>query len=165
MTAMNANVRNAINTQVNAEFNSAYSYLAMSAYCQERNLPGCAHWLKLQWQEELDHAMKLIGHLQSRGEAVEFGSISSGSKNYSTITEVFETVLKHEQAITASINSLYELSISEKDHPLNILLQWFITEQVEEESSVSEIIERLKMVGESGTSLVLLDRQLAMRGR
>ena len=160
---MNKKIQKAINDQIQAELESAYSYLAMSLLCNDKSLPGSAHWLRSQWQEETSHAMKFIEHVHSRGGSVSLKSISVDQPKWTNLEGMFRTVLKHEQAITNSINKLYELAVSEKDYPLQILLQWFITEQVEEEGSVQTILDRIALVGESGASLLLLDRQLGER--
>ena len=160
---MNKKVLKAVNEQIQKEFESAYAYLAMSLVANDNSLPGTAHWLKMQWQEETSHAMKLIEHVHSRGGSVALKSIDIEQPKWSTLSNVFQSVYKHEHEITLSINSLYELALGEKDYPLQILLQWFINEQVEEEGSVNTIIDRLKMVGESGASLMLFDRQLGER--
>ncbi|MCX6140485.1 MAG: ferritin [Candidatus Kapabacteria bacterium] len=153
----------AFNAQIQAEFQSAYTYLGMAAWFTENNLPGFAQWMRIQWQEETMHAMKLHDFLHSRGESVTLRALVAPSKKYSSAVQVFEQVRKHEQSITASINDLYELALKEKDLPSQIVLQWFINEQVEEEALVMEIIERLKLVGSDGPSVYLLDRQMAVR--
>jgi len=160
---MKEKLANAINDQIQAEFQSAYLYLAMSAWCAEANLPGCAHWLRLQWQEETMHATKLFDFIHSRGGSAHLKDLKEPKRTYGSLVEVFESVRVHEQHITALINGLYELAVAEKDYPLQIVLQWFINEQVEEESQVMELIERLKMVGSDGPSIYLFDRQLATR--
>lgn len=153
----------ATNVQIQAEFQSAYVYLGMAAWFMENNLPGFAQWMRAQWQEETFHAIKLYDFLHSRGAAVELRPLTAPTKKYTSALQVFEQVRKHEQWITESINDLYELALKEKDLPSQIMLQWFINEQVEEESLVDEIIERLKLVGSDGPSIYLLDRQMATR--
>ena len=160
---MNKKVLKAVNEQIQAEFESAYAYLAMSLLANDNSMPGTAHWLKMQWQEETGHAMKLIEHVHSRGGSVALKSINIDAPKWGSLSSIFQTVFKHEHQITLQINSLYELALSEKDYPLQILLQWFINEQVEEEESVNTILDRLKIVGESGASLLLFDRQLGER--
>ncbi len=153
----------AINDQIQAEFQSAYQYLAMAAWFEENNLQGFAHWMRLQWQEETNHAMKLYTHLMARGGTVALQAIKAPAKSFSSALQVFEQVRKHELAITERINVLYELAVKEKDLPLQIVLQWFINEQVEEEAVVEGIIDRLKLIGADGPSIYLLDRQLGAR--
>jgi ferritin len=153
----------AINDQIQAEFQSAYEYLAMSAWFSQNNLPGFAHWMRMQWQEETMHAMKLYQFLHDRGGDVALQAIAAPVGKYSNALQVFESVRKHEQSITDKINTLYDLAVKEKDLPLQIVLQWFINEQVEEESAVAEIIDQLKLIGGDGPSIYLLDRQMASR--
>ncbi len=160
---MNAKIIAAVNDQIQAEMESAYDYLAMSLLANDKSLPGVAHWLKMQWQEEIGHAMKLIEHIHSRGGSVQLRSIGLEQPQWTSLQGLLEVVESHEKHITSCIHKLYELSLSEKDYPLQILLQWYINEQVEEEESVRTIIDRVKMVGETGASLLLLDRQLGER--
>ena len=153
----------AFNIQIQAEFQSAYTYLGMAGWFTENNLPGFSQWMRIQWQEETLHAMKLHDFLHSRGESVTLRPLTAPPKKYTSAVQVFEQVRKHEQNITSSINDLYELALKEKDLPSQIVLQWFINEQVEEEALVMEIIERLKLVGSDGPSVYLLDRQMSSR--
>ena len=153
----------AINAQIQKEFYSSYLYLAMSAYCEKENLPGFAKWLKVQYQEEIEHAMKFLNHLLERGGTVKLGAIAEPPCEFGSPKALFEEVLKHEKFITASINNLYETAIAEKDYPVQVLLQWFISEQVEEESSACAIVEKLKMVGEKGAPLMYIDKELGYR--
>ena len=153
----------AISEQIRAEFHSAYVYLGMSSWFADNNLPGFAHWMRMQWQEETQHAMKLYDFLHNRGGSVQLLDIAAPTATYASAIDVFDAVQKHEESITQRINDLYEVALKEKDLPLQIVLQWFINEQVEEEAQVSEIVDQLKMVGADGPSLYLLDRQLASR--
>lgn len=161
--SMKPKLVDAFNIQIQAEFQSSYTYLGMAAWFAEQNLPGFAQWMRVQWQEETMHAMKLYDFLHNRGESVTLRPLAAPVKKYTSAVQVFEQVRKHEMAITASINALYELALKEKDLPAQIVLQWFINEQVEEEALVVEIIERLKLVGSDGPSVYLLDRQMATR--
>ncbi len=154
----------ALNEQINKEFYSSHLYLSMAAYAESQNLPGFAHWMKLQQQEEHGHAMKLYKYVNERGGRVELGAIEQPPVDFKSPTALFEDVLKHERSITASINKLYEKSTKENDYATQVMLHWFIEEQVEEESSASEILETLRMAGEKGQALLMLDRQLARRG-
>lgn len=153
----------ALNEQIQAEFQSAYLYLSMASWFTENSLQGFAHWMRIQWHEETMHATKLYDFAHGRGASVTLLSLDAPERRFKNAVEVFETVRKHELAITARINTLYDLAVHEKDLPLQIVLQWFINEQVEEESQVIEIIEHLKMVGSDGPSIFLLDRQMASR--
>ena len=143
---MNKKMQAAINDQIQKEFYSAYLYLAMSAYCTESNLPGFAKWLKVQYKEETEHGMKLLGHLLERGGKVQLGKIEAPAADFGSPKAMFEEVLKHEQFITTSINKLYELAV-----------------QVEEEANATAILESLKMVGEKGAPLMYIDKELGKR--
>lgn len=161
--AMKTNLVQAFHTQIQAEFQSAYVYLSMASWFTENNLPGFATWMRVQWEEETQHAMKLVDFLHNRGEAVVLHAIASPTATYASPLDVFERVREHEQTITSSINALYEMSLQEKDLPSQIVLQWFINEQVEEEATVVDIIERLRMVGSDGPSIYLFDREMGTR--
>jgi ferritin len=156
-------MQTAINDQIKAEIESAYIYLAMSAYCEAKTYPGMAHWLRLQWKEELEHAMKLYEYVYDRGGRVTLDAIPKPSADFGTPLKVFEAVLEHEQKVTTRINSLFALAVKEGDYASQVELQWFIKEQVEEEKHATEIIDQLKMVGESGPSMIMLDRHLGSR--
>ncbi len=160
---MNPILAEAINEQIRAEFHSAYIYLAMAAWANENNLPGTAHWLRMQWQEETLHATKFLDFLHSRNASVHLLAIDEPPRSYASLIDVFEHVLHHEQSITERINVLYDKAVEHRDRPLQILLQWFINEQVEEESQVQGILDQLKLVGSDGPSIFLLDRQFASR--
>lgn len=158
------NIQQEINDQIQAEFQSGWIYLALAGWFEQRNLDGFAHWMKQQWQEEQAHAMKFYNHMMSRGGEVEIQALEKPEVDINSVEDAFATALAHEQHITKRINKLYELASQENDYPLQSLLQWFIDEQVEEEETASNILEKVKMVGEEGTSLYLLDRELAGRG-
>ncbi|MGL5207286.1 MAG: ferritin [Acidaminococcaceae bacterium] len=160
---MNKKMQAAINDQIQKEFYSAYLYLAMSAYCAGNNLPGFAKWLEIQHKEETEHGMKLLGHLLERGAKVELGKIEAPPAEFGSPKALFEEVLKHEQFVTASINKLYETAVAEKDYPAQVMLQWFISEQVEEESNATAILDSLKMVGDKGAPLMYIDKELGKR--
>jgi len=161
--AIKPKLASAINDQIQAEFQSAYQYLAMSAWFEENNLSGFSHWMRLQWQEETTHAMKLFTFLNHRGGSVKLQSIKVPDASWGSPLEVFEDVQKHERSITERINDLYELAVKEKDLPTQVVLQWFINEQVEEEAAVDGIIDRLKLIGSDGPSIYLLNRELGGR--
>ena len=153
----------AINEQINKELFSAYLYLSMVAYFEDNDLPGVAHWLRLQAAEEQEHAMKFFDFLVERGGKVSLGAIEQPKAEWTSSMNAFEEVLEHEQFITASINKLYELAVEEKDYPSQFLLQWFIEEQVEEESSANEVIQNLKLIEKGGTAVLMLDKELGKR--
>jgi len=152
----------ALNGQINKEMYSAYLYLAMSAHCESENLKGFANWFHVQHQEETIHAMKLYHYLLSQGEKVKLGAIEQPPSEFKTPMSMFEATLKHELFITKSIHDLVNLAIAEKDHATQIFLQWYVTEQVEEEANDNEIIARLKMVGD-GPGLFWIDKELGSR--
>ena len=160
---MNVVVHEAINRQINAELTASYSYLQMSAFCARQAFNGCAHWLRLQSQEEYGHAMKLYDFLIARDGAVELGAMPAPKQTYDTITQVFETALAQEQDVSRQIDALYELAFREKAFATTVELQWFLTEQVEEEKSAREIVAKFRLVGNDPASLLDLDRELGSR--
>jgi ferritin len=158
-------LQSAINEQIKHELYSGYLYLAMSAYFEAGNLPGFARWMRLQAAEEQEHALKFFDFVNERGGRVELQAIDQPPVEFQLPLAVFEQVLEHEKKVTGLINKLYELALGEKDYPAQVMLQWFIEEQVEEEANATRIVETLKMVGEKGQALVMLDRQLGARGK
>lgn len=157
-------VEDAINEQIKNELHSAYLYLSMSAYCESINMAGSAHWLRSQYEEEVSHAMRLFDYLNNRGGRVVLQTIEQPPKDFKSLADIFETVLAHEQKVTNMINQLFELAVKENDYPTQVELQWFIMEQVEEENTASEIVEKLKIIGDQGTALFMLDKHLGKRG-
>ena len=157
-------IQDAINDQINKELYSSYLYLAMSSYYAESNLSGFASWMRVQSTEEYAHAMKFYGYVIERNGHVNLDAIDKPLAKFKSPVDVFKQVVEHEQKVTGMINKLYELAIKEKDYPTQIMLEWFITEQLEEEKSAGDILEQLKMVGDSPVSLIMMDRQLAARG-
>jgi ferritin len=153
----------AINGQMNKEFYSAYLYLSMSAWSQAKHLRGFAHWFALQAREEAGHAMKFCRYLEDQGATVRLPAIDAPTATFASPLAVFETTLKHEQFVTQSIGQLMDQAVSEKDHATQIMLQWFVSEQVEEEASASEVVEKLKLLGDDPRGLYLVDRELAGR--
>lgn len=158
-------MQDAINQQINRELFSSYLYLSMAAYFEDMNLSGFANWMRIQEAEEREHAMKLYDYLVERGGRVMLYSIDAPRTEWSSSLEVAEEVAEHEAKVTASITALYELALKEKDYPSQIMLQWFITEQVEEEKNIAEIVANLKLIDAHGTAVLMLDRQLGKRGR
>lgn len=156
-------VQDAVNEQISTEFYSAYVYLGMSAYFESVNLPGCAHWMRLQYHEETAHALKLFDYLHNRQGTVVLQAIKQPAERFASPLEVFETALRHEKHVTAMINKLYALAQKEADYATQVELQWFITEQVEEEKNAGGIVDQLKMIGDNQVALLMLDRQLAAR--
>ena len=153
----------ALNEQINAELYSAYIYLSMAAHFEAVNLPGFAHWMRMQSNEEVEHAMKFFDFINERGGRVELSAIDQPPVEWGSPLSIFETALGHEQKVTGMIDNIYETAVAEKDYASQIMLQWFIDEQVEEEKSAGEIVETLKMFGERDTVVLLLDRQLGAR--
>jgi ferritin len=156
-------MQDALNGQLNAEFYSSYLYLSMNAYFKSVNLDGFANWMYYQVQEELAHSMKLYDFINQRGGKVKLLQIEAPSTAWSSPLAVFEATLEHEQKVTALINELVELALAEHDHATSIFLQWFVSEQVEEEESVSGVLEQLKLMGEAKGGLFMIDRELAKR--
>ena len=156
-------VEAAMNEQLAVELHSAYEYLSMSAYCESISLGGFAAWLRAQWQEELDHAMRFYTFITDRSGRVGFKAVPEPRSSYSSLLEVFETALSQEQSVTASIHNLYELCEKEKDYAAQAWLDWFATEQVEEEKTVGTIVDHLRRIGERGDALFMLDKELGQR--
>ena len=156
-------MQDAINGQLNAELYSSYLYLSMNAYFKSINLDGFANWMYYQAQEELTHGMKLYDFINQRGGRVNLLQIEAPPTQWNSPQAVFEATLEHEQKVTGLINDLVELALGEHDHATNIFLQWFVSEQVEEEESVTGVLEQLKLMGEAKGGLFMIDRELAKR--
>jgi ferritin len=157
-------VQDAINEQIKNELYSAYLYLSMSAHFESANLTGFAHWMRLQGQEEVEHAMKFLDFVNERGGRVVLHAIDQPPVEFGLPLAVFEQTLEHERKVTALINRLYELALKENDYPTQVMLHWFIDEQVEEEANASRIVETLKMIGDKAHALLMLDKELGERG-
>ena len=157
-------IQDAINEQIKNELYSAHQYLSMAAYCESVNLPGFAHWMLTQAQEEREHAMKFYNFLLTRKGRVILQAIEQPVVEFGSPLEVFEQALEQEQQVTAQINELYGLTTSENDYASQAFLQWFLTEQVEEEKNVGDVLETLNMIGDEGEALFLFDRELGKRG-
>ncbi len=156
-------MQKALNDQINAEIWSAYLYLSMSAYFESENLPGFAKWMKTQWQEELSHADKLFDYVNERGGRVLLKPIATVDTTWKNTLEVMETTFKHEQHVSSLINDLVNIAIEERDHATNNMLQWFVAEQVEEESTVEALVHQLKRIDGFGHGILMLDRELGQR--
>lgn len=156
-------MQESLNRQINNELFSSYLYISMSAYFSDQNLHGFAHWVKTQAKEELEHAMKIFDYVNSRGGKVVLLEIEKPASEWSSPSAAFENILKHEQEITELINGLVSVAESEKDKATQIFLDWFITEQVEEEAVVEEILYKIKLVGNSNQGLLMLDHELSQR--
>lgn len=158
-------MQDALNAQINLEQYSAQLYLAMSAHCEGKSFKGFAHWLRVQAAEETAHAVKLIDFLLDRGGKLELKAIAVPPAEFGGVIQVFEQTLEHEKGITTRINSLFELARSEKDYASEIALQWYVTEQVEEESNVGQIVDHLRAVGDQGGGIWYLDSRMGKRGK
>ncbi len=153
----------ALNEQISYENYSAFIYKAMQAYFEAEDLPGMSNWMNLQFQEELSHAEKIFRFVCDAGGRVELMGMKAPNNKYSSPLEVFESALAHEEKVTQLINDLMEQAQAEKNHAAQIFLQWFVTEQIEEEASVSLIISQLKRVKEDGRGLMMIDQELSKR--
>jgi len=160
---MHANVLRAINVQINSEFGAWYQYLAMAAFCEREKFTGAAAWLKRQSNEEYMHGMKLFDFVHARNGVVELLQIPQPTREFDSFGEVFETALKQEEAVTAQINALYELCFANKAFAEMTELQWFLSEQVEEEKISRELVAKFRLVGDDPGSLLDLDRELGAR--
>jgi ferritin len=161
---LNKKMQDAINDQINKELYSSYLYLSMAAYLEDKNLSGFAHWMRIQEAEEREHAMKFYDFMVERGGRVSLKAIDAPRAEWNSTLELAEEVAAHEALVTASIYALYELALAEKDYPAQIMLQWFISEQVEEEKNAAEIVANLKLIEDRGTAVLMLDHRLAKRG-
>jgi ferritin len=158
-------MQDAVNEQITKEFYSSYLYLSMAAYFENKNLPGFAHWMYIQADEERGHGMRLFEHLVDRGAKIALKPIAAPESDWKTSLELFKQVQEHEAAVTASINSLFELAVKEKDYPCQVVLQWFINEQVEEEKNAAQVVQQLELIDARGTAVLMLDHQLGKRGK
>jgi ferritin len=152
-----------MNEQINKELFSSYLYLSMAAYFEDHNLSGFAAWMRVQAEEEREHAMKFFDFVLERGGKVLLKGIDAPKTAWTSTLEIAEEVVAHEAKVTASIYALYELALKEKDYPAQVMLQWFINEQVEEEKNAAEIVANLKLIEERGTAVLMLDKQLGKR--
>ncbi len=160
---MNSIVQRALNDQIRHELESAYVYLAMCAHFEAANYPGFAHWMRLQAKEELDHAMRLFDYMHDRGGRVELQALGKPPAKFGTPLEIFESALEHEQKITGLIHKLHATAVEKKDYATQVYLQWFITEQVEEEKSAGTAVEQLRMAGDAPAALLMLDGRFGAR--
>lgn len=153
----------AINKQINEELYSAYLYLSMATHFDDVNLPGIAGWMKAQAREEVEHAMRFYHYLTERGGRAVLQAINAPQSEWASPLAAFQDALKHEEYITSCIHNLVDLAASEKDHATVNMLQWFVAEQVEEEATAAEIVEKLKMIGDQGHALYMMDKELGAR--
>jgi ferritin len=157
-------VESAINDQIAKEFYAAHLYLSMAAWFEDRNLPGFAKWMRVQNDEERAHAMRLFDYLIEAGGRVRLKALEAPPTDFTSPLKVMEASLAHEKKVTASIRKLYELADKEKDYGTQLHLQWFISEQQEEEKNVGDVIARLKLAGKDNVALLMIDRELGARG-
>ena len=153
----------AMNVHLNKELYSAYTYLGMAAHFEAANFPGFASWMDAQAKEEYAHAMKFWEFIYDTGGQVKLLAIDEPRSDYGNPLDAFEQALKAEQEVTLAIHALYGTAVDEKDYPAQVFLNWFITEQVEEEKTASQIVETLTMNGDSTAGLLILDRELGSR--
>ena len=161
---LNERMEKEINKQINAELYSSYLYLSMAAYFERFNLKGFSNWLRVQAQEEIVHAIKFFNYICEVGARINLTSISTPPNEWKSPLHVFEEAFSHEVMVTSLINNLVNIAVEEKDHRTNNFLQWYVNEQVEEESSTNNVVQQLKMIGDnSGGGLFLLDKEMALR--
>ena len=160
---LNKKLLDALNQQINDEYYSSYIYQSMVAYFEDMNLDGCAHWMKMQAEEEHMHALKIFDYVVERGGRVELFTIPEPPKDWDSPRAAFEAALDHEKVMTDKISKLANLAIDERDHATNNLMQWYVSEQVEEEANVDDILKKLDIMGATGTGLFLMDRELKNR--
>ena len=160
---LNPKIQDALNRQINAELFSSYLYLSMSAYFESVALEGMAAWMRVQAAEEYDHAMRLFAFVNERDGRVLLDAIDKPKAEWNSPLEAFEEAYQHEQKVTALIHGLVELAAGEKDHAAGNFLQWFVNEQVEEEATARGICDKLKLIGDHGPALLMMDAQLGSR--
>jgi ferritin len=153
----------ALNEQINREFYSAYLYLSMSAYSAHIGLKGAANWFYVQYQEEMVHFDKLYHYVLDQGSPVELKAVQAPPVAFKSLMDMFAQTLQHEQFITRSINERVDLAVKEKDHASEVFLQWYVTEQVEEEANDNDVLARLRLAGQDGNGLFMVDNELATR--
>ncbi len=156
-------ITDALNEQINKEIYSAFLYMSMSAYTNDLVLKGFANWFMVQYHEEMYHAMKMYEYIQSQGESVVLKTVDAPPTSFDSPLDAFEKTLAHEQVVTQSINDLMDLAIQHRDHATKIFLEWYVTEQVEEEDTAGDMIAQLQMIGDDPHALLMMDRELAGR--
>ena len=160
---LSTTINQALNDQINAELFSSYLYLSMSAYFESINLSGCAHWMRLQAQEELEHSIKIFDYINERGGRCTMEAIKKPQNDWESSLHVMEDVVKHEEKVTGLINALVDLALDERDHATRNFLEWFVAEQVEEEANVKAACDRMRMVSGDSGGLFALDMELGKR--
>jgi ferritin len=160
---LNQSIQDALNAQVKHEFYSAHVYLSMSAWFDARGLPGFAGWMRAQYQEELVHGLKIFDFINDRGGSAVIDTIDAPPLEWASPLAAFESAYANEKYVSGTINDLYDLAVKENDHASQVMLQWFITEQVEEEASTSQAVDQLTLAGNEGSALLMLDQQYGAR--
>lgn len=160
---MKPEINEALNQQIQREMHSSFIYLSMSAYLTSVGLNGFAHWMRVQAEEELFHAMKVFDFIHDRDGRVKLYSVDEPEHTWSSLQEVMEYTLSHEKAMTEHINDLVDMAIQKRDHATNNFLQWFVQEQVEEEDNLRNILDKLKLVGTEGQGVFMLDQEMSTR--
>ena len=161
--ALGRAIQDALNEQITHEFFASHLYLSMSAYCDNLSLPGFAHWLRLQADEERQHGLKIYDHILERGGQVQIGTVDQPSTSFPSVLGVFQQALEHEQQVSSQFHQLYSQAQDAQDFTTQTFLEWFLMEQVEEEKTATEIVDWLTMIGDRRDALVLLDREMAHR--
>ncbi len=156
-------MQDAFNKQVTAEFYSAHIYLSMAAYLDSIDLPGVASWMRVQYQEEVFHATRIMDYVIERDGRAIITGFEDPQVEWKSVVDVFEGTYAHEQKVTGLVNNLMDIAIEEKDHAAQIFLQWFVSEQVEEEATAKGVIQQLKLLGDSKAGLFQVDRELGLR--
>lgn len=160
---MNQKVLDALNEQIRHEFYSSHVYLSVAAYADNAGLPGFANWFRVQAAEEHEHAMKIYDFILDRGAKVRLHPIDAPPTDFGSPVQIAEKALEHEQRVTGLIHSLYDLAVKEGDQPAQVMLQWFVTEQVEEEKNATLLVDQLRMVGDNRAALLMLDMEMGKR--
>ena len=160
---MSARLQESFNNQINAELSSAYLYLSMAAYFEDKNLPGFSNWMRKQNTEETEHAMRFFDYVHDRGGRASLQAIEQPDADFRSPLDVMERTLNHERKVTALINRMYQLAIEESDYAAQVMLHELINEQVEEEKSAEELVEHLRLIDGDGSGLLLMDARLAQR--
>lgn len=158
-------MQDALNDQINKEFYASYLYLSMAAYFDEANYPGFAQWMRMQSQEEYGHALRIFNYINDRDGKVILKSIDQPLTEFKSPMDAFTQTLEQERKVTGMVNKLYEMAMKENDYPTQVMLHWFISEQVEEEKTALNIVDQLKMIGDTPAAMIMLDRQLGARSK
>lgn len=158
---MNANLLKGLNEHLELEFRASHEYLAMSIWLAEHDLPGFAKWMRQQSSDEVLHALRIIDHLVERDQKAVLPSVAAPPSGWDSAETLCEHVLKNEQEVTASINSLYAMAEKTQDRPATVMLQWFVNEQMEEEAAARAVLGRIRLAGNTGVGLLMIDQELA----